>query len=147
MSAFKVEFTLKQHTPIIHFQSEQAGATLRATELKPKFDRFLKQYAFNNDFETYKSFLIGYDENKTQSKKDFDGKLVVVTFSFDPMPAKIKEIMEKNKVSFEVFQAPEALRDSGVLLPASFYVDENGNVKDAANGKHDYEEMKKFLEL
>ena len=41
MSKFKVEFTLKQHTPIIHFQSEQSGATLRATELKPKFDKFL----------------------------------------------------------------------------------------------------------
>ncbi len=41
MSKYKVEFTLKQHTPIIHFQSEQSGATLRATELKPKFDRFL----------------------------------------------------------------------------------------------------------
>lgn len=41
MNKFKVEFTLKQHTPIIHFQSDQIGATLRATELKPKFDRFL----------------------------------------------------------------------------------------------------------
>jgi hypothetical protein len=41
MSDFKVEFKLKQHTPIIHFQSEQTGATLRATELKPKLDRFL----------------------------------------------------------------------------------------------------------
>jgi len=41
MSNFKVEFTLKQHTPIIHFQSEQNSATIRATELKPKFDRFL----------------------------------------------------------------------------------------------------------
>ncbi|AXX95869.1 hypothetical protein [Arcobacter ellisii] len=41
MSNFKVKFTLKQHTPIIHFQSDQMGATLRATELKPKFDRFL----------------------------------------------------------------------------------------------------------
>ena len=41
MSKFKLEFTLKQHTPIIHFQSDQSGATLRATELKPKFDRFL----------------------------------------------------------------------------------------------------------
>lgn len=40
-SKFKVEFMLKQHTPIIHFQSGQSGATLRATELKPKFDRFL----------------------------------------------------------------------------------------------------------
>ena len=41
MSNFKVEFTLKQHTPIIHFQAGQRGATLRASELKPKFDRFL----------------------------------------------------------------------------------------------------------
>jgi hypothetical protein len=43
MSNFKVEFKLKQHTPIIHFQSDQSGATLRATELKPKLDRFLLQ--------------------------------------------------------------------------------------------------------
>jgi hypothetical protein len=46
MSAFKVEFKLKQYTPIIHFQSDQKGATLRATELKPKFDSFL--LALNN---------------------------------------------------------------------------------------------------
>ena len=36
-----LEFTLKQHTPLIHFQHDQEGATLRATELKPKLDRFL----------------------------------------------------------------------------------------------------------
>jgi len=47
MSKFKVDFTLKQHTPIIHFQSEQSGATLRATELKPKFDKFLLQHVEN----------------------------------------------------------------------------------------------------
>jgi len=41
MSKFKLEFTLKQHTPLIHFQSNQKGATLRATELKPKLDKFL----------------------------------------------------------------------------------------------------------
>lgn len=43
MSDFKVVFTLKQHTPLIHFQHDQTGATLRATELKPKLDRFLLQ--------------------------------------------------------------------------------------------------------
>jgi hypothetical protein len=41
MSHYKLEFTLRQHTPLIHFQGEQLGATLRATELKPKLDRFL----------------------------------------------------------------------------------------------------------
>ena len=49
MSSFTVPFTLKQHTPIIHFQADQSGATLRATELKPKFDKFLKKYAFNGN--------------------------------------------------------------------------------------------------
>jgi hypothetical protein len=59
--------TLKQHTPIIHFQWEQTGATLRATELKPKLDRYidnLKSYykedmlkqivILNNTNETYR---------------------------------------------------------------------------------------------
>lgn len=38
---FQLTFTLKQHTPIIHFQHDQEGATLRATEVKPKLDRFI----------------------------------------------------------------------------------------------------------
>ena len=46
MSKFKVEFQLKQHTPIIHFQADQNGATLRA--LKHKFehikDTFKREY-------------------------------------------------------------------------------------------------------
>jgi hypothetical protein len=40
---FQITFTLRQHTPIIHFQHTQAGATLRATEVKPKLDRFIKK--------------------------------------------------------------------------------------------------------
>lgn len=38
---FKRTFELVQHTPLIHFQHDQAGATLRATEVKAKLDRFL----------------------------------------------------------------------------------------------------------
>lgn len=75
MSQFKLEFTLRQHTPIIHFQADQKGATLRATELKPKLDRFLIEHVFKNNFEKYKEFLIGYDEKKEQTKNSFGGKL------------------------------------------------------------------------
>lgn len=32
---------LKQHTPLIHFQHDQYGATLRASEVKPKLDKFI----------------------------------------------------------------------------------------------------------
>lgn len=44
MSQFKWEFDLKQQTPMLHFQSDEIGACLRTTEVKPKFDRFLLQH-------------------------------------------------------------------------------------------------------
>lgn len=37
----KLTVTLKQHTPLIHFQHDQEGATLRASEVKPKLDKFI----------------------------------------------------------------------------------------------------------
>ncbi len=41
MGSFSQEFLIRQVTPIIHFQFDEVGAALRATELKPKLDRFL----------------------------------------------------------------------------------------------------------
>lgn len=38
---YKLEIKLKQHTPLIHFQHDQEGATLRASEVKPKLDKFI----------------------------------------------------------------------------------------------------------
>ena len=40
MEMIKLKFSLKQITPMIHFQDDD-GATIRATELKPKLDRFI----------------------------------------------------------------------------------------------------------
>ena len=37
----KITKYLQQQTPIIHFQHDQTGATLRATEVKPKLDRWI----------------------------------------------------------------------------------------------------------
>lgn len=41
---FQHTFYLKQHSPLLHFLHEQPGATLRATELKPKLDRFIIEH-------------------------------------------------------------------------------------------------------
>lgn len=49
METLKV--TLKQHTPLIHFQSGQYEATLRASEVKPKLDRFILAKLGNGDYE------------------------------------------------------------------------------------------------
>ena len=42
-----IRFDLKQHTPITHFQAKEDGATLRASEVKPKLDKFLfRKFSF-----------------------------------------------------------------------------------------------------
>lgn len=66
----KLEIILKQHTPLIHFQHDQDGATLRASEIKPKLDKFIIQNCFENDYNRCKEYLIGYDSNKTDKLID-----------------------------------------------------------------------------
>jgi hypothetical protein len=51
----KLTVKLKQHTPLIHFQHNQEGATLRASEVKPKLDRFIFRKLGNNDMEKGKT--------------------------------------------------------------------------------------------
>ncbi len=65
------EFTLKQHTPIIHFQANDTGATLRASEVKPKLDKFIykkwSEEENGNEEETFKKyghFTIGKTKEK-----------------------------------------------------------------------------------
>ncbi len=71
--SYTTTFTLKQHTPIIHFQHEQEGATLRATELKPALDRLILSKAYNNEFEAAKTLLVGYSQkNERRVKQAFD---------------------------------------------------------------------------
>ena len=40
----KKTFELEQQTSMWHFQGREAGAALRATEVKPKLDRFLIEW-------------------------------------------------------------------------------------------------------
>ena len=44
MYSFQKEYDLKAHSPLIHFQWETNGATLRATEVKPKLDRYILKH-------------------------------------------------------------------------------------------------------
>jgi hypothetical protein len=49
---YKLEIKLKQHTPLIHFQHDQEGATLRASEVKPKLDKFLLMRLGQGNYQT-----------------------------------------------------------------------------------------------
>jgi len=113
MSKFKIEFSLKQHTPLIHFQSEQSGATLRATELKPKFDRFLIEM-FEKEQRDYKDFLISGQERALDykvriepdmsSSTEIDGRNPLFFGNMgDGKDKEFKEHKESFKISFSSF--------------------------------------------
>lgn len=65
----KLEIKLKQHTPLIHFQHDQNGATLRASEVKPKLDKYIIKHAFHDSFDECKEYLVGYDPDPMEVKK------------------------------------------------------------------------------
>lgn len=91
MSDYKLEFTLRQHTPLIHFQHDQEGATLRATEVKAKLDRFLCQRLIGDAQQNplpllkqnpvWRTWLIGGSEAKAPA---FDYKINIL--DLDPEP-------------------------------------------------------------
>lgn len=54
---------LKQHTPLILFQADQEGATLRASEVKPRLDKFIKSII---PYEQFKQWI--KDEEKPSLK-------------------------------------------------------------------------------
>ena len=65
----RLKITLKQHTPLIHFQHDQDGATLRASEVKPKLDRFILNKLGNGTYKRgaeearKRNWLVGINPN------------------------------------------------------------------------------------
>lgn len=49
--------SLKQHTPLLHFQPNEPGATLRASEVKPRLDRYIIEHEGNGPYDTVKEHL------------------------------------------------------------------------------------------
>jgi hypothetical protein len=87
---------LKQHTPIIHFQHYQKGATLRASELKPKLDKFLIA-KFKSQVIDYEKWLIGNGKHPALNYK-------VKIF---PIPAPLISYIEKPIIKNEKFEQRE----------------------------------------
>ncbi len=146
-SKFKIEFKLKQHTPMIHFQSDQKGATLRATELKPKFDRFLLEYVegipFKENANGHKSLdykvKIGINNSKSTTidkrdplffgnmgdskDKEFKKNLEIFCIEFFSFNTEVFEAIKNN---FEAFLANTNFGTRQSKGFGSFYlVDEN----------------------
>ncbi len=75
--SFQKIYTLRQETPLIHFQYDQEGATLRATEVKPKLDRYLiERYLAENSGKSVP------DEWWINHSKDGQGKIAVQALNY-----------------------------------------------------------------
>ncbi|MBE6685812.1 MAG: hypothetical protein E7591_01105 [Ruminococcaceae bacterium] len=62
---FKTVIELKQHTPLIHFQANESGATLRASEVKPKLDKFIIERL---NGKVPENWLVGFGVKADNSK-------------------------------------------------------------------------------
>ena len=112
---YKLSFKLKQHTPIIHFQYDQEGATLRASELKPKLDKFLikesggesklrnehPDWFISKDHPAlnYKVKIINRDENQEKGTVEI-------------MPDNTENWVVSKDIDFELFTLNSSLLDN-----------------------------------
>jgi hypothetical protein len=62
---------LKQHTPMWHFQGDEANATLRATEVKPKLDKFILNHATSEEKVILEKYRL-----VNPKKGDIEGEIV-----------------------------------------------------------------------
>lgn len=89
MKILKVK--LKQHTPLVHFQHDQYGATLRASEVKPLLDKFIIKRLTdggNNDL---------LDRWKKGDTNALNYKLKIQASEVDKLRVKIPERMKNGK--------------------------------------------------
>lgn len=83
---------LKQHTPLIHFQHDQDGATLRASEVKPKLDKFVLNNLTQNEY------LQGVKEGWIKKKNDkvwLDYKMRIEAKGFHDILLPIKPVKKR----------------------------------------------------
>lgn len=118
LSDCTVTIKLTQITPMIHFK-EETGATLRATELKPKFDRYLSQYFKKLGKKPEEPwFLFGKEQwEETHELASYDYKVKIKALGKNDSSKSYYEKRRKNKIS--IFGAYFAINTDP--KPSSFF--------------------------
>lgn len=102
MEMIKLKFSLKQITLMIHFQDDD-GATIRATELKPKLDRFILSWlAYEKEVKKHPEQKLG---SETEMLKNVVDNLVNKKWLIDKEHIALNykmRIMAENKVNMKV---------------------------------------------
>lgn len=131
---------LKQQTPLIHFQHDQYGATLRASEVKPKLDRFIITKVGNGNYDTGIEMLRRENPIVFLSKNDtssFDYKMKIANANTD----RGNEYMIASSINSENI---EMLRSRGVQVISNtpYFAQESKN-KSIINKKLRWDDIPK----
>lgn len=93
---YRKTFVLKQQTPMIHFQHADSGVVIRASEFKPKLDKFLLMKLNGNLSGKEKWFLKQADGN--QEIKAFNYKVRIFATGEPERSDTIERDIEKNRI-------------------------------------------------
>jgi len=119
MSIYKLTFKLKQHTPIIHFQYDQHGATLRASELKPKLDKFLIE-KFKKENIDFSKWLIQGQEKALDYKVRIEIPSQISYYLL--LPTKLSSKKYPNKeANLKYYITEKLLIDFEYILPTPYF--------------------------
>lgn len=113
----RLTIKLRQHTPLIHFQHDQAGATLRATEVKPKLDKFILTQLGNGNYE---KGLVKAEKDKwlIRDTKALDYKLRFI-ISEEPDISEINNVKTDRKTG--KIQTKERTEDKRIIKVLNSY--------------------------
>ena len=132
----KIIFTLKQITPIIHFKGEKD--TLRGTDLKPRFDKFLNLVI---DEKEKKDLLLKKSKDNNEQTDAFDYKIKIIKGK----PDNTEQYLKNGKIIGAYFgDLGKSSKDSDKLAyELSFY--KNINVEFIVNNDRLKTEIKKWF--
>ena len=103
LGKYEMVYTLKQITPMIHFQHGESGTTLRASEVKPKLDRFIIDcFGGVNKLSEKHSDWIDIEHKSLMYKMKFDVRNQEPKKS-DTAEAKISGIKPKTEICKSYF--------------------------------------------
>lgn len=115
-----LKFTLTQHTPLIHFQKDEPGATLRASEVKPKLDKFIIERIGKGAYDTVKSTV------KTNHKDWFIDKNDVYALNY-------KMSITGSNIRIPEIDGYFGYSNKGKPLPAPMFFGNMENKENAGN--------------
>ncbi len=112
-----LQYSIRQHSPMIHFQAGQKGATLRASEFKPKLDRFIAleiEDLLPDLFETHHDLIKEYFPTIEDGKRIGCNKYKI------SIKTSREDHSEKNIPNKKLFFANNVINDSNKIKQVYF---------------------------